>query len=491
MPVKGATGKTKPLKKGMGLYDVQHLPGKAPDKSKPWAVVNLSTGDIAGRWHPNEASAKDQQRALYARLGKKARFGMSEVDNFITPIAFAELKDDILWLEALPAKTWHTIMYGEVAVTNEKLQNMIANFRSNVRGQKIATDYDHGMDRSKGNKASGWIEDLDVRGESLWAGIKLTPTAKQEIEADEWKYFSLEWEDKWMHPETQEVHQDVIIGGGFTNRPVAKGLVPINFSEIYEEKKEFTNEHAAEEHREPGEEPDFTLNQDDSFPDRRHTDPQLNDDDPERKTSNSKEGTVGTDTTVPNETDVQLRKLLNLDADADIVKAVTDLNEEVGPLREVAKQFSERKKFAEMFPKEAAELEEARKERINNASTKFAETIGTKEIVDGKSLSAKSLEAVANVHKAFSEGTATIEQFEEFISSLTEDGGLVELGERGSSSVDTSALKLSEGANPRIAFAETVKAIMEQDELSYDAAVVEAAKRNPELAAAYAAPVRA
>jgi hypothetical protein len=136
---------------------------------------------------------------------KKRGSSMSEVAMYVKPIRFAEFKDDLLWIEALPAKTWKTMMYGEVVVTKDKLDRMIQNHKSNVRGQEVATNFDHGMDKAKGNKASGWISDAKIEDNSLYVGLEPTPTAKEEILNNEWKYFSLEWEDYWQHPETEVV----------------------------------------------------------------------------------------------------------------------------------------------------------------------------------------------------------------------------------------------------------------------------------------------
>src|SRR5213595_649007 len=139
MPPKTGTKPLKQLKKGMGLYQVMYMPSKAPDKSKPWAVVNLQTHDVNGRWHASESKARDQVKAMYSSMGNKARYGMSEAHSYLTPIEFAEHADDLLWLEALPAKIWHTVEFGEVPITTENLQHMVDNFYGNVRGQEVAT----------------------------------------------------------------------------------------------------------------------------------------------------------------------------------------------------------------------------------------------------------------------------------------------------------------------------------------------------------------
>jgi Mu-like prophage I protein len=142
-----------------------------------------------------------------------------------------------IWLEALPARTYETKQYGSVPVTSEKLERMVQNFKSGVRGQEIATDFDHGQDKAKGNKASGWYKDFKVAPSSsddgslsLWAQVEFTEEAEKELKDGAWKYFSLEWDDEWTD-NSGAIHSDVVIGGALTNRPIAKRIMPINFSE--------------------------------------------------------------------------------------------------------------------------------------------------------------------------------------------------------------------------------------------------------------------
>lgn len=157
-----------------------------------------------------------------------------------------------VWIEALPARIFHTPQYGPVEVSTTKLQRMIKNFTDNVRGQEIAMDYDHGMDRAKGNQASGWFREFAIKPSSddptqasLFARVALTDEAAREVKDQKWKYFSLEWDDAWMDNDGA-VLSDVIMGGALTNRPVAKKIMPINFSEAlwneldYDTKKEFS-----------------------------------------------------------------------------------------------------------------------------------------------------------------------------------------------------------------------------------------------------------
>lgn len=235
----------KPLKKlspGMGLYQVMHRPKQAPDKSKPWAVVNLQTGDVNGRWHPSKEEAQKQARAMYATMGAKAKVhseGAPPVNAFFLFADAATLiaDDGVKWVEAIAPKTYNTPAYGEVPITGTKIDNYVRNLNTNVRGQDVAINFEHGIDPSKGLKAAGWIKQArkNERG-NLELAIDFTEPAKQEIINKEWKYFSLEWEDAWEDNDGI-YHEDVIVGGALTNRPVAKNLMPINFSEIFTEQE--------------------------------------------------------------------------------------------------------------------------------------------------------------------------------------------------------------------------------------------------------------
>ena len=156
-----------------------------------------------------------------------------------------------VWVEALPARIYHTPNYGKIQVTTDKLARMVKNFNSRVRGQDISTDFDHGMDRAKGNQASGWYREFALRPSTedptqpaLFARIELTDDAAKEIKDKKWRYFSLEWLDDWLD-NAGETHYDVVTGGAFTNKPVAKNIMPINLSEAmwdeldYDTKKQF------------------------------------------------------------------------------------------------------------------------------------------------------------------------------------------------------------------------------------------------------------
>lgn len=153
----------------------------------------------------------------------------------LVPFQFADVavaEDGITWIDAIEPRTYGTKRYGEVVVTDDKLSNFVRNFNEGVRTGDIAIDYDHGKDVNKGNKAAGWLKGAKIEDGKLRVGIEFTEPAKQEIKDGEWRYFSLEWENDYEDTTSGIKAKDVVIGGGLTNRPVAKGLRPINFSEL-------------------------------------------------------------------------------------------------------------------------------------------------------------------------------------------------------------------------------------------------------------------
>src|SRR5262252_1058582 len=114
--------------------------------NKPWAVKNKNTGDVRGRCHATSGSARQQQKLLYAKQSR-GEIMAEGVSSFIAFAESATVEDDgLLWVEALPAKTWYDPRYGEVPITKEKLEAMVKNFNDGVRGQEVMTDYEHGLD---------------------------------------------------------------------------------------------------------------------------------------------------------------------------------------------------------------------------------------------------------------------------------------------------------------------------------------------------------
>lgn len=131
-------------------------------------------------------------------------------------------------INALKVGDYKHPLYGEIKVTSERLKNFAKNVMEKVRGVDLDIDYAH---KSKDDKAAGWVRSAEVEDDKLWLTVEWTPAAAEAIKNKEYRYFSPEFFDKWTDS-TGTVHRDVLAGGGITNRPFMKDLVPLNFSEF-------------------------------------------------------------------------------------------------------------------------------------------------------------------------------------------------------------------------------------------------------------------
>jgi len=140
--------------------------------------------------------------------------------------------DGKTWIQAMPLGNYDHPVYGAIEITPERVQHFATNVKNKVRGQDLDIDYDH---KAKSGEAAGWIEDADARGDGLYVLVNWTKQAAQSIKDKAYRYFSPEFVDEWDHPKTGEKFQDVLFGGGLTNRPFLKDIQPINMSELFAE----------------------------------------------------------------------------------------------------------------------------------------------------------------------------------------------------------------------------------------------------------------
>jgi hypothetical protein len=133
------------------------------------------------------------------------------------------------WVHALSLGSFYHPIHGEIKVTPERISRFAKNLTDRIRGIDTAIDYDH---RAHGGDAAGWVRKAEPRSDGLWVFVEWTKSAYAKIKEGAYRYFSPEFVDEWEHPETRVKFQDVLLGGGITNRPFLKNLVPINMTEI-------------------------------------------------------------------------------------------------------------------------------------------------------------------------------------------------------------------------------------------------------------------
>jgi phage I-like protein len=119
--------------------------------------------------------------------------------------------------------------YGNFSITPKILSELKQNFEKKVYGIDICFDYFHNSDE----EAAGWPTELFLSedGEELWAKVDWTATARKKLGEREIRYFSPDFAFKWTHPETGVTYNNVLFGGGLTNRPFVKEMAAIVASE--------------------------------------------------------------------------------------------------------------------------------------------------------------------------------------------------------------------------------------------------------------------
>lgn len=153
----------------------------------------------------------------------------------LTGVQFAENSggNPTSWIQCMPLGTYNHPFFGEIEFTPEKLKQFAASVHNKVRDTELDIDYDHKMNSGE---AAGWIKDAEIRNnDGLWIFVEWTKTAAAKIKEKAYKYFSPEFADKWQHPKTGAIYENVLFGGGITNRPFLKDILPLNLSELVKE----------------------------------------------------------------------------------------------------------------------------------------------------------------------------------------------------------------------------------------------------------------
>lgn len=141
-----------------------------------------------------------------------------------------KLSENTSRIEIMRTGTWKHPAYGQFSITENDIDEFILHFNEKVRGVDIAIDLEHGETPHKGASA-GWVKSLSKQGSSLLAEIEWTDLGKEKLQAKEYKYFSPEFKFSYEDHETGKKYNNVLMGGGLTNRPFIKNMQPVLLSE--------------------------------------------------------------------------------------------------------------------------------------------------------------------------------------------------------------------------------------------------------------------
>jgi phage I-like protein len=369
---------------------------------------------------------------------EERRAFMAQTLGYMVDLSGYKFDDGAGWIHAVPLGKWQHPQYGEIDITPDRVQRFADNIKRGVRGQDLDIDYDH---KAKGGEAAGWVKDADARGDGLWLLVEWTRSAWAKIKEKAYRYFSPELVDEWTHPQTGEKYQDVLFGGGLTNRPFLKGILPINLSELL-------SEHDATESV------------------GGQMDPKL------------------------------IRQLLGLPEDAtddQVTSQIQELTSKKEEKKQVDGQLvlaSEIKKLAEENPA-VKELAEALKETQQQlaevkASAKLSEATSTvQRLTEPVEDNGTRIAFSEPVREALKDVLLLAEgDLQEKVVKLFDElrKGIVPLGETGSSKAPNGD---TEGSAAIKQFADAVQTIMTERELSYGEAASALAREKPQLFAEY------
>lgn len=109
--------------------------------------------------------------------------------------------------------------YGNLKITQEHLESMENNFRTNATGVDLAINEDH-----KKNEAFGWLKDvfLSYDKQTLLGQVVWNTKGTTALSEKEYRYFSPEFRFNYVHPHTGKEHGPTLLGGALTNYPFLK-----------------------------------------------------------------------------------------------------------------------------------------------------------------------------------------------------------------------------------------------------------------------------
>jgi phage I-like protein len=343
------------------------------------------------------------------------------------------------WVHALPGGTWQHPVYGELKFDDPKVERYAESVVKRYRQIDPDIDYDHKQDAAMGNRAAGWVKNAEARpgekGKDLWLLVEWTPNGYKSVQEKEFRYFSSELADEWTDAQGNKF-KDVVLGGGVTNRPYMKNLVPLNLSEL-------------------------------SFKDKAVQDKgdQVDPKELRRKLGLSEAATDA-------EVDAKL---------SEVKLGTPPVNDNIGQLAKLAEDNPVIKAFMDQMAQQTQMLKEAN-ERA--ATAEAQRKLGELTPADAKvSFTAALLNDVTalmvGAPQQFSDKMFAI------LKSIVDGNGLTQLGEKGSTGTEKDHGEKGSTGNAEKAFNDAVDAEMKSGGLSFADALTKVSREKPQLYSDY------
>lgn len=152
--------------------------------------------------------------------------------GIVTDLNNVTTSDNSSVIEVFRTGHWNHPYYGEIDMTNERLARFKENFDNHVIKVDIAVDRDH----NPGNGAVGWFKQLyhEILSDGtgvLKALVEWNDDGITDIQKKRYRYFSADMWDEYERAADGEIFQDVLVGGGITNRPFFQELREVTLSD--------------------------------------------------------------------------------------------------------------------------------------------------------------------------------------------------------------------------------------------------------------------
>lgn len=129
--------------------------------------------------------------------------------------------------------TWKHPTYGKFTITDDDLKTMADNFKKHKKPPtELVVDFEHMS--AAGQQiapAAGWVKALEAKDGKLLATVEWTDKAALMIKSKEYRFISPEWH---MHAKDKESGKDIgpmLLSMALTNRPFIEGMSPVMLSE--------------------------------------------------------------------------------------------------------------------------------------------------------------------------------------------------------------------------------------------------------------------
>lgn len=190
-------------------------------------------------------------------------------------------------------------------------------------------------------------------------------------------------------------------------------------------------------------------------------------------------------------------KVEDSDTDETLQRKITEQHTamvaEIQPLREAEAEAKKTRAFREDYPEEYARLQELNESDRDSKAKAFAsryerfvttqgEGEESREVPSAFGFSARTLSAIEDAHKELKVNGQ--EQLRVVLDSIASTG-VVDYSSRGSSRLTETDDPVVDVKQPRAAFAQEVRRVMEEDNLERSAAIQHVAKTHPDLYDAY------